>query len=309
MVRPERHRTCARVLPVSAAGDVLLVRWWDAARQQGSWGPLGGTVEAGESLRGAARRELHEETGMVVREEDLLGSVGRQEIDYVWEGRRLVQDQTFFAVAVPGGATDVGMTTKAAWWSPEALEADGGAADDHLPTLMRVAVSVARGAVPRVTARVMPVDEAGRVLLLRRPRPGDPGREMWGSIGGEVAAGETLTAAALRELAEETGIAARPQDLTGVVHRGAHRHERDGVVHHRHSTVYALPVGAAGSVVVSLAGLQPDEVGNVRGAAWWSPEDMARAGAGTHDDLPEIMTTAVAAVAARGRSEQDRGET
>jgi len=306
-----RHRRAARVLPVNRAGEVLLLLSGEPGRPDVRWwGSAGGGVEAGESVRAAAVRELAEETGLVVAEDALLGPVARTDVEFDWGRWHLVQDQTYFALPLDGISADqvslaglepleVGTIDRAGWWTPADLDAEGNAVDADLLSIMEVAVSVVRGAVPRVTARVMPVDDAGRVLLLRRRHPTEIGREMWGSVGGEVQPGETLVAAALRELREETGIDASPQDLTGVVHRGAHRHERDGVVHHRHSTVYALPLaGEASSVEVSLAGLEPDEVGNVRGAAWWTPDQMAEAGSGTHDDLPEIMAAAVAAARA-----------
>lgn len=62
----------------------------------------------------------------------------------------------------------------------------------HLPKLGAIAI----------------VLHAGRVLLVRRRKAPDAG--LWGFPGGHVEAGETALAAAARELAEETGVLARP---------------------------------------------------------------------------------------------------
>jgi ADP-ribose pyrophosphatase YjhB (NUDIX family) len=57
---------------------------------------------------------------------------------------------------------------------------------------------------PRLTVDALVFDDAGRVLLIER-RGDPPG---WAVPGGFVDAGETLEAAAARELLEETGLAA-----------------------------------------------------------------------------------------------------
>jgi ADP-ribose pyrophosphatase YjhB (NUDIX family) len=51
------------------------------------------------------------------------------------------------------------------------------------------------------------VDRAGRVLLVRRARP--PGAGAWTLPGGRVEGGESLEAAIVREVREETAIATR----------------------------------------------------------------------------------------------------
>ena len=56
-------------------------------------------------------------------------------------------------------------------------------------------------------AAIAVLQHQGRVLLAQRKNPPDAGR--WGFPGGHVAAGETALAAAVRELAEETGILAQ----------------------------------------------------------------------------------------------------
>jgi len=65
----------------------------------------------------------------------------------------------------------------------------------------------ARMTVPRRrAARVLLLDPADRILLLHGFDPLVPGRTWWFTPGGGVEADEELTTAALREVAEETGI-------------------------------------------------------------------------------------------------------
>lgn len=60
---------------------------------------------------------------------------------------------------------------------------------------------------PRLAALAV-VIHADHVLLVRRRNPPDAG--LWGFPGGHVEPGETALDAAARELAEETGVTARP---------------------------------------------------------------------------------------------------
>ncbi|MEU0441956.1 NUDIX hydrolase [Streptomyces sp. NPDC006186] len=58
----------------------------------------------------------------------------------------------------------------------------------------------------RKVARVVLLDPDDRILLLHGHEPGDPADDWWFTPGGGVEGDETREQAALRELAEETGI-------------------------------------------------------------------------------------------------------
>ena len=63
--------------------------------------------------------------------------------------------------------------------------------------------------IPRPAARILLLDDAGRVLLFRfKPEDGRP--PFWCTVGGAVDPGEGYEEAARRELYEETGIVADP---------------------------------------------------------------------------------------------------
>lgn len=62
-------------------------------------------------------------------------------------------------------------------------------------------------------------DAAGRLLLVRRARP--PAQGSWSLPGGRVEPGETVEAAVVREVLEETGLVVTPGPLVGTVERAA----------------------------------------------------------------------------------------
>ncbi|NAZ82131.1 NUDIX domain-containing protein [Kineococcus sp. R8] len=73
------------------------------------------------------------------------------------------------------------------------------------------------GTRTRAASRVVLLDGAGRVLLVRGTDPGRPGQRWWFTVGGGRAAGEPAREAAVRELLEETGLVAEPEALQGPV--------------------------------------------------------------------------------------------
>ncbi|MCY7396471.1 MAG: NUDIX domain-containing protein [Nocardioides sp.] len=148
-------------------------------------------------------------------------------------------------------------------------------------------------AIHRVTARVLPVSPDGAVLLLQEQDPARPGELYWSSIGGAVDAGESLRDAAVRELGEETGILVDPAGLVGPAHRGEQPYSWAGVDHLGDHTYFA--VATSRDVEISVDRLEPEEVGNILGAGWWTPADLGAGVASRPPDLREITSAAVAA--------------
>lgn len=69
----------------------------------------------------------------------------------------------------------------------------------------------------RRAARVIVVDQAGRVLLMRGYDPADPSNVWWITPGGGLEPGEDERAGAVRELFEESGLRVEPDELSGPV--------------------------------------------------------------------------------------------
>jgi ADP-ribose pyrophosphatase YjhB (NUDIX family) len=97
-------RPSARVVLVDREGRVLLFNGHDPRRTDENWWfTVGGGVEPGENLRSAAARELAEETGLAIPENELVGPMWRRRVVFSFDGRTYDGEEWFFLATAPGG--------------------------------------------------------------------------------------------------------------------------------------------------------------------------------------------------------------
>lgn len=100
--RRRKTRRGARVL-VRCSGQVLLMSDSDPGVPGSGWWVLpGGGIDAGESSREAAARELAEETGHHVAPQALTGPIAHRVVTHGYSDRILVQDEDFWLLDVEG---------------------------------------------------------------------------------------------------------------------------------------------------------------------------------------------------------------
>jgi ADP-ribose pyrophosphatase YjhB (NUDIX family) len=126
------RRRAARVLVIDPADRVLLLRGGDpAVPGPRFWWTVGGGIEAGESARAGAVRELHEETGLILAEDALVGPLHRDNSSFEFDRWRVEQENEFFAARVQGWTTapaaleaiETASIDGAGWWTVEQLRA------------------------------------------------------------------------------------------------------------------------------------------------------------------------------------------
>jgi 8-oxo-dGTP pyrophosphatase MutT (NUDIX family) len=119
---------------------------------------------------------------------------------------------------------------------------------------------------------VLPLDADGRVLLLRGVDPSAPDASFWFTVGGGVEAGESDTAAAVRELAEETGLIVTEAELRGPVFAADDAFAFDRWWIEQSNVFFAVRVDASASPRTVPA--VPGEVAALQARAWWTIDQL-----------------------------------
>ena len=104
-----RHSVSVAAAIVDDVGRVLVTR----RRDNGHWEPPGGVLELNESIIDGVKREVLEETGLVVEPIRLTG---------VYKNMPRGIIALMFTARVVGGQTQVSdETSEVAWWAPETI--------------------------------------------------------------------------------------------------------------------------------------------------------------------------------------------
>jgi 8-oxo-dGTP pyrophosphatase MutT (NUDIX family) len=150
----------------------------------------------------------------------------------------------------------------------------------------------------RQTARVLPVDPEGRVLLLHGWDPQHPEAPFWFTIGGAAENGESLREAAVREMREEVGISVDPAYLGEPIAQNWVEFSWAGYRISQDQTFYAVPIESA---QVSLDGLDEWERATTDAYGWLSADDLGPDRPPADPGLPDLIRAAVASVRERPR--------
>ncbi|WP_162606459.1 NUDIX hydrolase [Jiangella asiatica] len=147
----------------------------------------------------------------------------------------------------------------------------------------------------RRAARVIAVDAAGRVLMMRGVDPAEPDHVWWITPGGGLEPDEDERAGAVRELFEESGVRLAPSDLAGPVAVRSATFSFMGRPYRQDEVLFFARVpGEAESLVTT--GWTPVEQASVTELRWCTADELAAVGEPVYPPaLPEIVRGLLAA--------------
>ncbi|MGW7423775.1 NUDIX hydrolase [Streptomyces sp. NPDC054813] len=128
---------------------------------------------------------------------------------------------------------------------------------------------------PRKVARVVLLDPDDRILLLHGHEPDDPADDWWFTPGGGLEGDETREQAALRELAEETGIT--DVELGPLLWRRMCSFPFAGRRWDQDEWYYLARTAHTFEVMPEASALTELERRSVVGARWWTCRELTRA--------------------------------
>jgi 8-oxo-dGTP diphosphatase len=218
---PRRQRVAAYAVIVRGE-EILLARIAPTISPVEQWTLPGGGIDFGEHPDAAVVREVHEETGLDcelgrpiwigsahrVLDTGAHGELGASELHSV----RIVYDAWVPADAPEPRVVEVDGSTVDARWHPLADVFSGA-----VPTVPMVAQALARHTpVTRQRLAAYALVVRGDAVLLTRNSARGPHPGAWTLPGGGVDHGEPPASAVVREVHEETGLAATVGELLGV---------------------------------------------------------------------------------------------
>ena len=128
------------------------------------------------------------------------------------------------------------------------------------------------GPLERRAARVLLVDDDGRILLQHCHDPSTPAEgSWWNTTGGGLDEGETSAQAAVRELREETGLQVDEAAVGEVVHRRLTEFSFAGTAYRQREEYFLVRTGAFDAQPTAHSDL---ELVAVLGTRWWSRDEL-----------------------------------
>lgn len=143
----------------------------------------------------------------------------------------------------------------------------------------------------RFTARLLPVRPDGRVLLLRGVAPQAPEAPFWFTVGGEIDPGEQPQDAAVRELAEETGIVVAVDELSAPIEGPVVEFDWGTASFVQHQTFFAVRVPDG---EVDFAGHDEGERATISDHGWFTPDELEASGEAADPTLPDVLRQGLA---------------